>query len=407
MRLIRLATWTAAALFFWLPLGCRQPVVPAPGGPTVRVCLLQNLDRLQLTSTTQVVARSSAEGSARRLNFPPNAPVSVALAPEGWHIGNVVLGGGELKLTPASEGSLRVDGKAYRGEYRLVPVAPNRFDVVNDVNIESYLRGVIPGEMPSRWHIEAYKAQAITARTYVLWEMNMRPPNRPYDVFDDEKSQVYNGIEVENSKSQTACAETSGVVLGYGPPGQEKIFKAYFSSCCGGVTQSVTDGFNEEPTPPLSEQSVGGLCNASPKYNWPPIVLSKTELTRRIRAWGAKRGRAEKDMPMLARIDVAAQNQFGRPVRFTLTDTRGTRYSLSGEETRWACNADANGGPTLYSSFFRPVSEPEAIRFVDGHGYGHGVGLCQWCTEARAEQGMKHEDILIRAFPRSRLVRAY
>ena len=401
------STWLLLGLLLWLPMGCQQSVAQSAGGPIVRVCLTQNAERVNVQSSAQVVARSSAENEPRRLNFPQGAPVPVTLAPEGWHVGNVLMSGGELRLTPAHDGAIRVDGKAYRGEYRFVPTADNHFDVVNDVPLDSYLKGVLPSELPRDWHIEAYKAQAITARTYALFELKTRPPNRAYDIFDDTRSQVYGGMEVESYKSQRATDETAGVVVAFGPSGQEKIFKAYFSSCCGGVSQSVTDAFNEEAIPPMVEQSVGGLCNASPKFSWPPIVLTKSELTRRIRSWGAKRNRPEKDLPGLARIDVQYQNQFGRPVRFVFTDTRGARYSLSGEETRWACNADANGGPMLPSSFFRPVNEQDLVRFTDGHGWGHGVGLCQWCAEARAEQGVRHEDIVLLAYPRAKLVRAY
>src|SRR5688572_3946617 len=51
----------------------------------------------------------------------------------------------------------------------------------------------------------------------------------------------------------------------------------------------------------------------------------------------------------------------------------------SGRTSRWARNADApKGGPTLLSAFFKPVNEKDAVRFAEGHGFGHGVGLCQW-----------------------------
>jgi stage II sporulation protein D len=407
IRRTALWVWSVLGPLLLLPIGCRQNPAALEGEPTVRVCLLQNVEHVNVTSNAQVLARSGAEPEARRLNFPNGMPVLIALAPEGWHVGNIVLGGGELTIQPAFDGAVTLDGKPYRGEYRFVPVAPGRFDVVNDVKLESYLKGVLPGELPAAWNIEAYKAQAITARTYALYEIARGTKGRPYDVFDDTRSQVYDGMKAETPKSAEAADETGGVVVAYGTPGQERIFKAYFSSCCGGVGQSVTDAFNEDPIPPLVEKGVGGLCNASPKYNWPPIVMSKSELTRRIRSWGARRNRPEKDIPQVTRIDISALNQFGRPVRFLLTDSRGTRYSLSGEEIRWACNADANGGPTLPSSFFKPVNEPEAIRFVEGHGFGHAVGLCQWCAEAQAEQGMRHEDIVLLAFPRARLIRAY
>ena len=403
------ALWGVLILLTLAPAGCRQnPSTTSSAGPLVRVCLMQNVDRVNVASSAPVVAKSASESESRKLNFPSGTAVPVALAPEGWHVGNVVMGGGELLIKPAQDGAVSVNGKPYRGEYRLVPVSADRFDVVNDVPMEGYLKGVLPGELPRSWHPEAYKAQAITARTYALYEMKTRNAAKHFDVFDDTRSQVYGGMSVETAKSREGADATAGIVVAYGANGKSpKIFKAYFSSCCGGVGQSVTDAFNEEGTPVMVEQSVGGLCNASPKYNWPPVVISKSELTRRARSWGAKRNRAEKDMATIERLDVSHINQYGRPVRFMITDARGNRYSLSGEETRWACNADANGGPILLSSFFKPVNEQDAVRFTDGHGFGHGVGLCQWCTEARAEQGMRHEDIVRLAYPRSILVAAY
>jgi SpoIID/LytB domain protein len=214
-------------------------------------------------------------------------------------------------------------------------------------------------------------------------------------------------LTAETERSRAAVEETSGIVVAAGPPGQERIFKAYFSACCGGIGQSAADAFGDPPSRELTEQKVGSLCNESPRFNWAPIELSKTELTRRIRAWGTKRGNPVKNMAPLARLDILQYNQFGRPVQFVLTDARGVRYSLTGEETRWACDAEANGGPTLFSSFFNPINNPDSIRFADGHGSGHGVGMCQWCAEARAERGMRHEDIVILSYPGSKLVRAY
>ena len=115
----------------------------------------------------------------------------------------------------------------------------------------------------------------------------------------------------------------------------------------------------------------------------------------------------DQDMASLERIDIQLVNQFNRPTRFLITDGRGVAYSLTSEQARTACNTDANGGPVLFSSFCKPVTQADSIAFVEGHGSGHGVGLCQWCTEARAEQGMTAEQILAAAFPKSKLKRAY
>jgi stage II sporulation protein D len=402
-----------AVLAVMIPLGCHEQnaVGPNAHAPMIRVKLVQATDGILISASGSPLVKSTAESTPHRLHF-PNSSVLISLAPDGWHIGTLVLPGGELTMQPEQEGGIAIAGKAYRGRYRFIPVtppqeSPMRFDVINDVDVDSYLMSVVTGEMPRTFADEAYKAQAIVARTYALYEARTSGVGRSFDVFDDTKSQVYAGLAAETDRSREAVAETSGIVVAAGPPGQERIFKAYFSACCGGIGQSATDAFGDPPSRELTEQKVGSLCNESPRFNWAPVELRKDELTRRIRAWGTRRGHAVKDMAMLARLDILQYNQFGRPVQFVLTDARGARYSLTGEETRWACNAEANGGPTLYSSFFKPINNPDSIRFSDGHGSGHGVGMCQWCAQARAEQGMRHEDIVILSYPGSKLVRAY
>ncbi len=94
-------------------------------------------------------------------------------------------------------------------------------------------------------------------------------------------------------------------------------------------------------------------------------------------------------------------------MRFVVTDSHGMRFSLAGEDFRQAFNTEAGTGPTIYSSFFKPVNEVSTIRLIDGHGFGHGVGLCQWCAETEATRGIRHEVIATTAYPGSRLVRAY
>jgi stage II sporulation protein D len=288
-----------------------------------------------------------------------------------------------------------------------VPASGGRFDVVNHVDIDSYLKSVVSRELLYHWHEQAYLAQAIAARTYALYEANTSPPQRHYDLFADQRSQVYGGIDAESRKSIHAVEQTAGIVLAYGPPDRLRIFKSYFSACCGGVTLSVGDAFNESNITPLWEQRVGSLCNASPRFNWGPVQISKRELTRRIRAYAARRDRPEKAIEALARIDIEQTNPHGRPRRFILTDANGARYSIGPEELRNAINHDAGRGPTVYSSFFRPHNDAQSITFTEGHGHGHGVGMCQWCAQVRAAQGMRHEQILMLAYPESRLVRAY
>ena len=214
-------------------------------------------------------------------------------------------------------------------------------------------------------------------------------------------------MDSETPKSRKAVEETAGIVLAIGSDGNERIFKAYFSSTCGGVTQSVTV-FNEPPQSALSEQYVGTLCSASPKYSWGPIVVGKDELSQRIKKWFANRQRTPAPALPIRAIDIELRNRFGRPMRFAVIDAKGTRFSLMAEEMRWAVNTDCPDNQKMPSSFVENIiNDYDKIHFIGGRGFGHGVGMCQWCAEARAKAGMRHEDILLAAYPGARLLRAY
>lgn len=377
-----------------------------PGTPTVRVRLLERQSKVTLTSTLPPLMQLGDGSLARQLRLPPNTPVPLVLTPSGWQIGATLLGPGTLTLTPVPQGSLRINGQPYRGRYRLVPVSSDEFDVVNDLDIDSYLKGVLAREMLPKWDPEAYKAQAIVARTYALYEAKTAPRGRHFDLNSDTRSQVYGGIAAETDKSRKAVDDTAGVVVAYGPPGQEKIFKAYFSACCGGTGQSA-DALGDNDIPPLQARTVGALCAASPRFNNPDLTVEKSELTRRIKLWASRRDHPCQNMATLSRVDIFATNSYGRPSRFVLTDARGTRYALRSEELRNAINADAAPGTTVYSSFFTPVNGTATITFTNQHGHGHGVGLCQYCAQALALRGTRHEDIVIFSYPDAKLVRAY
>ncbi|HEV7298264.1 MAG TPA: SpoIID/LytB domain-containing protein [Tepidisphaeraceae bacterium] len=413
----------AALLLVLLPFGgCQQDNLSSvsprdPKSPVVRVRLLEGRDRIALTASANPTVRTGADRPIT-LNLPHGTPIDVTLAAGGWRVGDQMLGTGELVIEPATPGSVKVDNQSYRGRYRLVPTGPGKFDVVNDVDVDGYLMGVVSKEVLPNWDEETFKAQAIVARTYALYEMRTASRSRAWDLFPDQRSQVYGGIGAESAKSRTAVDATHGVVVAAGARGQEKIFPAYFSSCCGGATQSAVDafGFDQPHIAPLGEQNVKTLCAASPRFSWGEVAVRKDELTRRFRLFAARRSTSPGDvwtaatnMATVTSIEVAPQgiNSAGRPVRFIITDARGVRYSFSGEELRTAINTDAPKDNRVFSSFFKLINAGDTVRFVDGHGWGHGVGMCQWCAESRARQGMRHEDIVLAAFPTARLVRAY
>jgi stage II sporulation protein D len=273
--------------------------------------------------------------------------------------------------------------------------------------VEGYLKGVLPGEMFSYFADEAYKAQAVVARTYAIYEKQMHSSGSEFDLFSDERSMMYGGLGAETSKSVRAVDETHGVVVAWGPSGSERIFKAYFSSCCGGAGQSATEAFGDPPIPPLSAQANGSLCAGSPRFLWPTVIISKSDLTHRIQHYGQLHNLPIKDIASVNSINVLSVNAVGRPVMFTITDSRNRRFALIGEELRRAVNTDSTPKTRLLSSYFQLDNEPTEIRFTNGHGFGHGVGMCQWCAEKRAEMGLTYREIVLLSYPQSKLVTAY
>lgn len=397
----------------WALTGCGQdPAARATGAgggvPVARVRILERQQQVTLQASVPPLIRVGREQGARSLQLPPGQGVALTLTPAGWRAGGTDLGAGPLVVSPVPQGTVTVNGKAYRGTYRMVPVSGREFDVVNDVDIESYLKGVVSRELLPKWELEAYRAQAIVARTYALFEMKTGArAGQHYDLHADTRSQVYGGMDAESEKSRRAVDDTAGVVVAYGPEGQEKIFKAYFSACCGGLGQSAADVFGEADIPPLRARNAGGTCSAATRYNWADVTLTKAELTRRVRAWGERRGNAAAGIGAVERVEVLSVNGVGRPSRFVLTDARGARYALGAEEMRWVVNTEAQPGTTVYSSFFTPVDQGDSVRLANGHGHGHGVGMCQWCVQSLALRGVRHEDIVAWSFPEAKLKRAY
>lgn len=130
----------------------------------------------------------------------------------------------------APAGFVSAKGKWYRG-FLIVQNKNKKLTVINDVELEDYLKGVVPSEMPSGWELEALKAQAVAARSYALANLGKRASSG-YDLKDTPEDQAYGGASVETTKTNEAVASTSGLVLTY----NMKVVPAYYSASAGGQT---------------------------------------------------------------------------------------------------------------------------------------------------------------------------
>lgn len=284
----------------------------------------------------------------------------------------------------------------------------NSFDIVNHAELESYLPGVLDKELYKAWHPTTFKALAIAARSYSLYSAR-KFALRHFDLEASVASQAYGG-RVSNAKALDAARETRGEVLSW----DGSVLPAYYSAASGGTGQDAVIAFPDgADIPPLRGRVQGGWDVQCRFYRWGPIVRGRAELARRIAEWGRYNGHPIAGLRDIASIQVTAQSTAGRPAQFMIADSSGRRYTLRPEDFRFACNQEGAGQPklsetqTLKSSHVTVQVSGDTVRFIDGKGFGHGVGLSQWGAQAMAEQGYDAPSILAFYYPGAMVQKLY
>lgn len=333
----------------------------------------------------------------------PLGQTSVRRQDGAWRFGNLCVPGWQLTIVP-SDGFVRCGLTAYRGCLRLIPAPGESFLVINHVDLESYLAGVLGRELYPSWSQEVYWALAVAARTYALFHMRASGAARDYDVGDDQGWQVYGGFSAETEKSWSAVERSRGVVLACGPPGQERIFMTQYSACCGGVVNPAGVIRDSPEMQPLAGGQRCEDCQRCPRYRWGPVRVGKDEIWQALAAAYPSAAR----MGGVAAVKVVASTPYGRPVWLDVAGKNGQPMRLRAEDLRLAIlrNGDSNGRG-LFSMNCRIADIGEAIEFSNGRGFGHGVGLCQWGAQAKAEAGWNGQEILQFYYPGAKLFRVY
>ena len=179
------------------------------------------------------------------------------------------------RLRAAGPGTIRIDGRAYRGALEVVPTKsdPGSLNAVNAVAVDQYVKGVIANESPPSWPMAALEAQAVAARSFAL---ATSVDGNGFDLYDDTRSQVYDGIESETDRSNAAAAATRGQVVLY----RGEVAQTFFSACSGGHTESVQNVFFGPPIPYLVgvPDPYDGAC---PLHSW-TLRFSGAEISARL-----------------------------------------------------------------------------------------------------------------------------
>ncbi|SPP63404.1 SpoIID/LytB domain-containing protein [Nitrospira lenta] len=279
-------------------------------------------------------------------------------------------------LQPGDErGALHVSGMVHivrRGKGLLV---------INQVDLEEYVKGVVPAEVNSTWHREMLKVQAVAARTYALYQ-HMLSASRDYDVASSIQDQVYRGRQGVDARVQEAVESTRGLVVTHdGAP----IYAA-FSSTAAGITEDAMVVWSKD-LPYLK----GVECPfdvESPYYQWKASFRVAT-LERNLRQQGFSVG-------TIATMTPVGFSRAGRVSKLRILHSKG-ELILRGEELRKAI-----GYTVVPSTQFTIESMGQDI-VLAGYGAGHAVGLCQWGAKELAELGYSFSSILRYYYPGTEL----
>ncbi len=289
---------------------------------------------------------------------------------------------------------IKVNNVPFRGEIHIIKDADNYLLIVNYLPIEEYLKGVVPAEI-GRLDIElieALKAQAIAARTYTISHLKKRY-DMGYDMECTIADQVYKGVFAEYHITNIAIKETKGIVALYnGIP-----IDAKYHSTCGGHTSDNENAWGGDPVPYLRGVYDGGgclfnryhYCDDSKHYNWKHVFKRSDFFTLVNRNISNMKGKTIK----IKKIYVKKRDNNGRVNLLIAVDTNGKHWNLTGLDIRRIFRGVNAPGNFLRSRYFKIIFRFNTIT-IEGKGFGHGVGMCQYGAMDMARKGKKYDAIL-------------
>lgn len=391
-------TLTIAGLLAALSVGVR-----AASPPALSVGVLLHQNRVLISSSRGMKVIDPRTRGQLDVRFGAS-PVLVTATLAGLHYpGKGIFPALWVQPTPGS--LVSVNGRSYRGVLELKRDGGGAQNVVNLVDVESYLLGVVKAEMSATAPLHALAAQAITARTYAIRNRDTFR-GRGYGLKANEQSQVYMGVAGEDPRTMRAVRATRGVVITH----QGRPIEALFHAACGGRTENNEDVWEYRPQPYERSVACWG-CRARPPAAW-SASFDLEAIARRLKEFNWPTGNIldlEFTFTKTDRIkDVIVRSTSGDVVipgnTFRIIVDRRAIKSLrfarrdAGVEIAQARmgEGDGRGADDAIRAIiggYLTSARPRRLSLV-GIGSGHGVGLCQWGAQAMAQAGRSFAQII-------------
>lgn len=253
-------------------------------------------------------------------------------------------------------------------------------EALEELAVEDYLPAVLAGEMAGDWPLEALKAQAILARTFVMQFVTQKTSMyKGADISTDIKeAQAYDASGV-NERIREAVSQTRGLVLNAGG----ELPYAWFHAHSGGLTARAKEGLDYEKAEPSYTQCVKGMENeeAPPEAAHWEAAFTPEEVLAAAKEAGAS-------IKELTGIEIGQRGESGR----------ATTLLISGKEVSAPVFRLAIGSTKMRSCLIESLRVEDGKVIMAGKGYGHGVGMSQWGAYAMAQDGKSAEEIVLHYF---------
>ncbi len=405
--------WSRKHLSFLMVIVCYSFSAPAA------ISFTEIAEKIKLTSGTPKlrvrVARAlkaiqvSGTDLARTLHITRNSKSYAGKKTIKFECANVARNAQTSPLLLASLGSptglLSVDKDGDFGKYLgkihiSTSTDQRRCDVINEIDMESYLSTLLAKEMNSKWPVEALKAQAVAARTYALHKIYSKEVSKvfgsevPFDLESSEKHQVSGKFSDETPKTRLAAVSTAGEVL-VNESGD--LAPVFFHAKCGGRTrlpeqvwQNPVKGYESVDCP---------FCKDHGRPGWRTEI--STERLQKFVLWATNKGYFHPKRPVLD----------GEQIKMTDDRWGANRVRISYGNVSTLMEKSALrryfGRVELRSNNFHLRYATTGDLVLEGNGHGHGVGLCQMGALEMASRGYDHKKILSYYFPQMKLVKVY
>jgi stage II sporulation protein D len=343
-------------------------VCPATGfsSEAIRVAIADDQRSVTLSSSSGLMgAGSSSDQYEKKLVFGPGS-----------------VGGKPIRIKSADDAT-QVNGRRYRGWVEIRKKRNGLLLVINELDLESYLNGVVASEVPHGWEFEALKAQAVAARTYALYQKRTAG-RRSYHILATVNSQVYRGADGERKSAIRAVRDTEGIVIVY----EGRVIPAFYHSNCGGQTEDAELLWGID-LPYL--KGVDCECQEIVQDDLWEKRISTDTVVRALKRFGYI-------LDGISDVNIETTTPAGRVQRVAVRSAERTTV-VPGDAFRTAL-----GHMVIPSVFFEMELMGDDVVF-SGRGRGHGVGLCQWGAKEMAQKGHDFKSILSHYYPGTKLAR--